>query len=273
MKTSRFDPRRARDLFEQRLQPILTEHKAGIYLDARNEFYLSLLAEQRLLQSGKHLIDLGAGLSVFGPLCRAFGMDVTLIDDFGGGGGVELGRTGHETPILEAFRQRLGMQIICENFLESPLPIADASADIVTCFHSLEHWHHSPKRLFAEIARVVRPGGFVLIATPNAVNIRKRAYVLLGRSNFPSLKEWYDLGDPIFRGHVREPVIRDLHELMEWNHFEVTGTYGRNFIGRRSESLSFLPGPLTSAIAASSDRVLRLFPSLCSDIHVMARKV
>ena len=149
---------------------------------------------------------------------------------------------------------------------------ANASADVVTCFHSLEHWHHSPRPLFREIVRVLKPGGFLLLATPNAVNLRKRIYVLLGRSNLPTLNEWYNDGDPVFRGHVREPVIRDLHQLMRWNGLEVVGTYGRNFIGRRSEALGFLPVAVVDAIATGSDRVLRCFPSLCSDIHVMGRK-
>jgi SAM-dependent methyltransferase len=224
------------------------------------------------LEPGKHLVDLGAGLSVFGPLCRVQGLQVTLVDDFGGGGGVEL-RPTTEIPLLDVFEKQLGMRIVRENFLEQPLPLPDASADVVTCFHSLEHWHHSPKRLFHEITRILKPGGFLLLATPNAVNIRKRVYVLLGRTNFPTLNEWYNDGDPVFRGHVREPVIRDLHQLMVWNGFRVVGTYGRNFIGRQSEALGFLPPFLLGAVAAGSDLLLRLRPSLCSDIHVMGQKL
>ena len=133
-------------------------------------------------------------------------------------------------------------------------------------------WHHSPRRLFREIVRVLKPGGVLVIATPNAVNIRKRAYVLLGRSNFPVLRDWYEIGDPVWRGHVREPIIRDLHQLAEWNGLEVVGTYGRNFIGRRSRVLRSLPVGLVNAMAVCSDCLLRVFPSLCSDIHVVARK-
>jgi len=111
-----------------------------------------------------------------------------------------------------------------------------------------------------------------VIATPNAVNIRKRCYVLCGRNNFPGLSEWYEDGDPVFRGHVREPIIRDLHQLMEWNGLAVAATYGRNFIGRQSTVLAFLPAALLETVAKGSDRLLRLFPSLCSDIHVVGRK-
>jgi SAM-dependent methyltransferase len=268
---SDFDAGHWRKLYEEKLKPLLLERKPLIELDARNEFYLQLLHEHSLLQPGKHLVDLGAGLSVFGPLCRVSGLQVTLVDDFGGGGGIEL-RPKTEVPLLSVFEKELGIQIARENFLERPLPLPDASVDVVTCFHSLEHWHHSPRRLFQEVTRIIKPGGFLLLATPNAVNIRKRIFVLLGRTNFPTLNEWYNDGDPIFRGHVREPVIRDLHELMAWNKFRVVGTYGRNFIGRQSQALGFLPPFLLEAIAAGSDRLLRLRPTLCSDIHVMGQK-
>ena len=222
-------------------------------------------------QSGKHLVDLGAGLSIFGPLCRAHGMRVTLVDDFGGGGGVELDQRGQEVALLQAFEGELGITVVRENFLEHELPLPDKDVDVVTCFHSLEHWHHSPKRLFREIVRVLKPGGLLVLVTPNAVNLRKRLYVLFGRNNFPLLRDWYDDGDPVYRGHVREPVIRDLQQLMEWNGLQVVATYGRNFIGRNSKALRFLPPALVRGLAAGSDRLLRYVPSLCSDIHVIGR--
>jgi SAM-dependent methyltransferase len=270
--SSRYQPQRSRELYEQQLKPIFQNYRPFIQLDDRNEFYLKMLHDQGLLESGKHLVDLGAGLSVFGPICHAHGMKVTLVDDFGGGGGIELGQNPNQVPLLEVFEKQLGLNILRQNFLEQPLGLADKSVDVVTCFHSLEHWHHSPKRLFTEIVRVLKPGGFLVLATPNAVNLRKRIYVLIGKSNFPGLKEWYIHGDPVFRGHVREPVIRDLRQLMEWNSLQVVGTHGRNFIGQRSTVLTGLPKPLMSLIARVSQTLLRFFPSLCSDIHVIGRK-
>ena len=270
--TGQFDLVRCRELYAAKLKPVLLRCEPPLDLDERNEFYVRLLGDQQLLQPGKRLVDLGAGLSIFGPLCRAHGMEVTLVDDFGGGGGVELRRESQEIPLLEVFEKQFGLQVARQNFLEQPLSLPDASADVVTCFHSLEHWHHSPRRLFREIVRILKPGGFLVVATPNAVNIRKRFYVLFGHTNFPTLREWYQEGDPVFRGHVREPVIADLWQLMEWNGLAVTATYGRNFIGRQSEVLAFLPAALLDTLAKGSDRLLRIFPSLCSDIHVVGRK-
>jgi SAM-dependent methyltransferase len=266
-----FDTGRCRELY-QKIRPVLDQTRPPIVLDERNEFYLALLGQQSLLSPPKHLVDLGAGLSVFGPMCRAYGMTVTLVDDFGGGGGVELGNQSKEVPFLDVLEKQLGLNVVRQNFLEQVLPMEDSSVDVVTCFHSLEHWHHSPKRLFKEIVRITKPGGFLVFATPNAVNLRKRVYSVLGRSSFPALHEWYYDGDPIFRGHVREPTLTDLCQLLEWNGFEVIGKYGRNFIGRQSQALGKLPPGLVNSIAVLSQPVLRLFPRLCSDLHVVGRK-
>jgi SAM-dependent methyltransferase len=259
-------------VFVDTLTPVFAGRDQAPNLDDRNIFYLEMLARHGVLEKDRHLVDLGAGLSVFGPMARKLGMDVTLVDDFGGGGGVRLGQRPEEIRILDTFRDQLGIRIVKSDFLETPLPIPDASVDVITCFHSLEHWHNSPRRLFREISRVTRPGGLLVLATPNAVNIRKRVYVILGHSNFPRLREWYEEGDPVFRGHVREPVIRDLRQIIEWNGYAVEGVYGRNFIGRKSEVLAWLPRGLLNAVAIASEKLLQFFPALCSDIHVVGRK-
>jgi SAM-dependent methyltransferase len=266
-----FDPDQCTRLCVSRLQPAFKDLFSITGLDARHEFYLRMLGDQRLLQSGKCLVDLGPGLSMFGAACAAHGMSVTLVDDFGGGGGLEIEGEAKAARILEVLEKTLGLAIVREDFLKNPLPLADASTDVVTCFHSLEHWHNSPRPLFREIVRILKPGGFLVLATPNAVNIRKRAYVVLGRNNFPDLGEWYHHGDPVFRGHVREPTLADLQHLLEWNGFSVIASHGRNFIGAQSLALRNLPAPLVKGLASVSDRLLRLFPQLCSDIHVVGQ--
>jgi len=40
----------------------------------------------------------------------------------------------------------------------------------------------------------------------------------------------------------------------------------------RSQALSGLPAPLVSAVGATSQMVLRFFPTLCSELHVVGRK-
>ena len=243
---------------------------SGEMLDRRLGFYFSVLAKVGLLKKGCVMADLGAGLTWFAPIASQLGLRVTIVDDFGGGGGVDMANREFAFQTLEKFKE-LGVQIVEENLLTDPLPFPDESVDVVTCFHCLEHWHFSPVRLFAEIRRVLRAGGCVFIATPNAVNLRKRVSVLFGRTNWSEFSEWYD-SELVFRGHVREPVIRDLHELMHRNKLKVIATYGRNFIGADTRKLPWFSPEFIRAAVTLSDNVLRFFPALCSDIHVLGRK-
>lgn len=272
MKGSTFDPAICRKLYANRLEHDLRKFQPFLAYETRMEFYVRLTAQTGSLAPGKFLVDLGCGLSLFGLLCRMYGPEVACVDDFAGGGGIALGGSNTLPPILDWARTAHGIRVHSMDFIKKPLPFDSGSVDAVTCFHSLEHWHHSPRRLFSEIVRILKPGGSLILATPNAANLRKRIFLLGGGSNFPELREWYHEGDPVFRGHVREPVLQDLESLMQWNGLRVTDRQGRNFIGGDSLALSFLPKPVVRFLAHSSEGLLRLFPTLCSDLHVVGQK-
>lgn len=234
-------------------------------------FYYSVIISSLSNTQSQRILDLGAGLSSFAPFMAALGFKVTVADDFGGGGGVRKENIEGDREVINLLHRELAIEVLEGDFLFNKLPIQDQSVDVVTCFHSLEHWHHSPKNLLNEVVRVLKPDGLFFLATPNAVNLRKRFYVLFGRTNYPSLEEWYH-DEPFFRGHVREPVLNDLQKLMHWNGFRIMAKYGRNFIGRKSSALGFLSPKVLKAFVKFIDIPLRAFPALCSDIHVVGKK-
>jgi SAM-dependent methyltransferase len=243
----------------------------GQEVEARIVFYLQLLQDRELLTSGKTIMDLGAGIYWFDPLAKFLGATPVLVDDYGGGGGVDNQNPDPARKLIHRYLEELKLEIKEQDILTEPLPADDASIDAVTCFHCLEHWHNSPKQLFKQIKRVLKPGGWLFLATPNAANIRKRISVLLGGNNWSPLGEWYD-EEPVFRGHVREPIVSDLHQICHWNGLDLVATYGRNFIGRDSQVLHWLPRWARHNLAAGTQQILQFFPTLCSDIHVVARK-
>lgn len=72
----------------------------------------------------------------------------------------------------EVCRERLAEGGL-ENVVWVPLddysvPLADASFDSVLCFETVEHFS-SPERLVAELGRVTRPGGQMILTTPNVL--------------------------------------------------------------------------------------------------------
>lgn len=61
-----------------------------------------------------------------------------------------------------------GVQRICAD-LEQELPLRDAVADLAVAVETIEHLEN-PRALVRELARITRPGGLVLITTPNQLS-------------------------------------------------------------------------------------------------------
>jgi SAM-dependent methyltransferase len=94
------------------------------------------------------------------------------------------------------------------------------SFDVVTMFAVIEHLHESPRALLNLAGELLRPSGILCITMPNAVNLRKRLSVLTGRSNYPSIEQFfYSAGS--WRGHVREYTLDETRWICEAAGFKV----------------------------------------------------
>lgn len=70
----------------------------------------------------------------------------------------------------------LGLQLknaIAHTVPPGPLPYPDASFDLVTCVSVLEFVPEGRREFLAELQRVVRPGGYVYLSTPNPWVLRE----------------------------------------------------------------------------------------------------
>lgn len=202
--------------------------------------------------------DVGGGVGLFSMGCAAAGFKrVVLIDDFRD----EVNRAAGES-ILDLHRKR-GIEVLSRDVIAQGLG-ADGPFDAVTSFDSMEHWHHSPKRLFRQIMESLRPGGLFVLGVPNSVNLRKRLTVPLGRGKWSRMADWYE--PEVFRGHVREPDVDDLRYIGRDLGLISTRVIGRNWLGLISSN------PLMRLATTIADRPMRLFPSLCSDIYLVGEK-
>jgi hypothetical protein len=66
----------------------------------------------------------------------------------------------------------------------------------------------------------LRPGGILVVVMPNSVNLRKRLFVLMGRTNYPPLDQMYYSVDG-YRGHVREYTLQETAYLCAISGFQV----------------------------------------------------
>jgi SAM-dependent methyltransferase len=219
-------------------------------------FQLSLLTDR--IEPPFSMADLGAGMGLFSIACAEAGLDVTNVDDYRDPVNFLVGAKA-----VNVLRSH-GVKIIERDVFDGPLPFSDNSLDAICSIDSMEHWHQSPKSLFAQCVRILRPGGVFLLGAPNCVNLRKRITVPLGYGKWTQMADWYE--QERFRGHVREPDVDDLRYIATGLGLVDVAIYGRNWTGwshrRRIVRLA----------TRLADPLLRRFPSLCSDIYVVGRK-
>ncbi|MCZ6832114.1 MAG: class I SAM-dependent methyltransferase, partial [Acidobacteria bacterium] len=87
------------------------------------------------------------------------------------------------------------------------LPLADASCDVVTCCSVLEHVQ-DPHAVLAEVARVLKPGGWLHLGVPNALRFQERHYKIFLPPRTPRFLARLYLRlrgrDPAFLGTLHE---------------------------------------------------------------------
>jgi len=213
---------------------------------------------QRLTGNHGTVADIGGGVGLFSVGCAAIGLHAILVDDF-----ADPVNELHGDEALRPHRD-VGVGIVRRDVIADGLGLDAESCDVITTFDSVEHWHHSPKRLFADVMAALKPGGWFFMGVPNAVNLRKRIQVPLGKGSWSQMADWYE--QPVFRGHVREPSVPDLHYIARDMGLVDVQIIGRNWLAYQAGN------PRIRWAAPHIDRILQRRPSLCSDIYLLGRK-
>jgi methionine biosynthesis protein MetW len=99
------------------------------------------------------------------------------------------------------------------------LPFPDASFDLVTCVEVLEHLF-APHTAVAEIHRVLRPGGHLLVTVPNVAHWRHRFDFAL-RGRFIPLGDHLSLEQPWRDPHIRFFTAETLPRMLRSTGFAV----------------------------------------------------
>lgn len=156
------------------------------------------------------LLEIGANPYFITLLLRRFrqGYRLNLSNFFGGAPGEARQRVqftgfdgGHD-------EWELGYQSL--NIEAWPFPFADGQMDIVVFCEVLEHMTNDPMHAMCEIWRVLKPGGTLVLTTPNAARIENVVAFVEGRNIYDP----YSAYGPYGR-HNREYTRHELHLLLE----------------------------------------------------------
>jgi len=119
------------------------------------------------VSAGDRVLDLGCGDGWFAAALTATGAQVTMADVAEGA----LRRARVAAP-------EAGAVLLAE---DAPLPFGDGSFDLAWCGETLEHVA-DVAGLAAELRRVLRPGGTLLVTTPNQPRLVVALEALRGRA-------------------------------------------------------------------------------------------
>jgi SAM-dependent methyltransferase len=165
----------------------------------------------------KRILEMGAYLQITPALKTKLGYGEVRGCYYG-----ELGRTDHRT-VVSTEGEAFECDIDLFDAEKDPFPYACKHFDTVVCGELIEHLFEDPMHLMCEINRILKPGGHVILTTPNIASYRGISAILQGFH--PGLFHAYIKPNPSGEAdprHNREYTPREIHQLLENSGFEVT---------------------------------------------------
>lgn len=144
------------------------------------------------LCAGQDVLEAGCGEGYGAALIASVARRVTAVDY-------------DEATVAHVRKHYPQVTMLAANLAAMPLP--DASVDVVVNFQVIEHLWDQPQ-FVAECARVLRPGGRLLMSTPNRITFTPGSDV------------------PLNPFHTRELNAAELRELLEGGGFAVEDVFG-----------------------------------------------
>lgn len=142
---------------------------------------------------------------------------------------------------LSALARQKGIEVYRVDLNES-LPINDGSYDVITAHQVLEHVKNTDL-FIREICRLLKPGGYAIISTPNLATWHNIACIFLGYQLFATgISDEINIGNPlspeykqktwggIYDARYRVFTYKGLAELFQYHGFSVEKIIGVGYL-------------------------------------------
>lgn len=135
--------------------------------------------------------------------------------------------------------------------LNGDLPIGEAVADSLICFSVLEHLHE-PERMLAEAARILRPGGYLLLQVPWQWWIHEEPYDYFRYTPFALKRMLGKAGFEVPNIEAQGGLFTTLG--LKLNYFSLRLVKGPEWLRKAIRALLWLPWQLSQLAALVLDR-------------------
>lgn len=131
------------------------EREKSARQERRAQKHVKRLAQ--MMPSPGHVLEVGAGDGYFLKAARDLGWKVA---------GLEL-----SPPRIAKAREWFGLELIAKDLIAADLPAE--SFDAVAMYQLIEHVH-DPAAILASVHRILRPGGILMLSTPNVLSYARK---------------------------------------------------------------------------------------------------
>lgn len=163
------------------------------------------------------ILEMGAYLQITAALHTKLGYGHVRGCYYGPAGRVEYRK------IVSAEGEEFEVDVDLFNAEKDPFPYPDEHFNTVLCCELIEHLTEDPMFMMGEVHRILKPGGHLVLTTPNIVSLRAVSSVLIG--SHPGFFSAYIRPRPngeVEARHNREYTPLEMQRLLENSGFAVT---------------------------------------------------
>lgn len=185
----------------RRLPPELQTWNTSYFAEHRRRYAFELSCLARF-STGRRVLEIGALPCHLSFLLKTIGYEYV---------GVDL-----RPARMRSFIERHALEIHACDIERSPLPFAANAHECLLFSETLEHLRVNPLFALREMARVLAPGGVLIVTTPNCYALARVVQYLSGKGQGDIVAEFAKLETVGHMGHIREYARAEVVNFLEY---------------------------------------------------------
>lgn len=176
------------------------------FQEQKNRYKHDLITLQKYFKKGR-ILEVGSSPYHLTYILQKLGYSITGLDI--------------NPKEFKSFINKCKLKIITCNFEKEKIPFKDNSFDFIIFNEVLEHLRIDPFFTLKEIQRVLKPGGKLLLTTPNLYALHKIIMFNTGQSFNDPMVEFSMLEKLGYMGHIREYSTNEVKKFLENAGFKI----------------------------------------------------